>query len=380
MSPSASPAAPAKEPAKRPSLGHFVEKWIVWRATSFALWYWVLGAFIQHASGVDKLACKGWIALAPGLALVFFAARQQWIKLAGFPFYVVSFPLVFFGLVFWFCFRVVSAQWRIFWISTSDLAAVVCFFLLLGSWVCIDTITLNDRLSAAITTDVILVMLLIVWALRWASDPLRPIRSALTGIGKLGSKLIDLFYMRPLLAGRDQQKVKSALSVLSSAEQAVTVTLRGVEQTMRRTLIPLTAVGFLSIFTVVVTGFAFAVFGGQRLTESAFTGLPSSVSFSMCWLYSLTAITVSPVDGVHPATDFGYNLFTAELVSAVLLLTVFFSMFSMAIELHSEQRIAEFKTQLQRAIEWLTQRRKEVTGSEVDVTASTSIVPQVGRA
>ncbi len=354
-------------PEKQASPRSFFEKWIVWRVPCLCLWYWVVGAFVHHASGANLLPGLGWVALTPVLSLIYFVLRKAWANCVGFLFYLIVFPVAFFCWALWLFIRALSAQWRLFSISTSDIAAGVCLLFLAVIWACIWTFSPNHR-PLMIIIDVTLLFLLQMWSLRWASNPLRPVCTLVVGLWDASKALMDKIYIHPALRTKAQDKLQNARSIIDSAETVVTKVFNNIEHTLTGTLLPLAITVFFSIFGVVVTGYAFAIYGGQRIAHTAFIGLSPQSPFPMCWLYSLTAITFSRLEGVRPVTELGYCLFAAELLSAILLLTVFFGVFSVAAGVHSGRRVEELKSSLQAALEWLRQKRQELSDSETPAT------------
>src|SRR5947209_369731 len=71
------PAAPVPPTPKTPParIGTWLDKWVFWRALTFGFWYWLLGAILHKALGVDVLPSPAWAWAFPLVTVVYLAGR-----------------------------------------------------------------------------------------------------------------------------------------------------------------------------------------------------------------------------------------------------------------------------------------------------------------
>jgi hypothetical protein len=350
--------------------------WILWRVCALGPWIWLLSAVLQKLFGTDVLPCPGWIALTPVLTYLAAQIGRQQLP-ANWP-YWSSFFLNFMGVVVYviliapfvwayvICWRIPKLSTRfasIFHLITHPAASIVFFLLTAGIWLGLIFSDNPVMLSPLIYGEMLSLFLFLVAGLRWASDPLRPCLFLISMVRPVLNSILSVNPRKPTFTSEEEQRWKtSQLKTLDAASTAITYLTGKLQGLARRTIVLLFTWVLVGTYLLVGAAYGGIIFASQRLPEQAFSGLEAHLL--KCWAYALTALTTSPIGNVWPTTELGYFIYATELICTFLILTVFFSMFSVAMGIHGRQRSDEIDSASKELLEWIAQERAKVEASE----------------
>jgi hypothetical protein len=195
-------------------------------------------------------------------------------------------------------------------------------------------------------------------ALRWASDPLKPLLS-LMNVVYWGHDRVDRIQKwlnePPRKQKNSQQDYLNYFAILTRYESAFNWLQERLNTFTKRTIVPVFTFLLVCMFLVTVLGYGLGMWAAGRLPDQAFQHLDHD--YGTCLTYSLSVFTTAPLGKVNPLTWVGYLLYAGELFSTFLVVSVFFSMFSAAMGIHGRERIEELQSLRETTQLWITAKK-----------------------
>jgi hypothetical protein len=343
--------------------------WVLWRVCAMGPWVWLLSAILQKAFGADILPCPGWVAISPLVTFVTALLEPQilpptWPAWTTVPLnilrvvvYVLIVPMIWIYIV---SRRVPQALIKcatVFHALTHPFMSAVLLVTIAAVWLGLVFVDNELTLLVLIYTQIALVIVFLAGALRWAIDPLLPFVRLVSSLEWWIKFIDELTPQKPSMTHEEEaQWKKTRLTRLGLASRGMSLLTPRLQGLARRSIVPLFTWIVLACYLLVATAFGGVVFASQKLSDPAFSGLDTNLL--KCWAYALTALTTSPIGSVLPKSDLSVFIYTTELLCTFLILTVFFSLFSVAMGLHGRQRSGEIDEASKKLSNWLIQEQR----------------------
>lgn len=344
------------------SVRALVNTWLGWRLPAAIGWYWLLSAIMYKASGVDLLPCWGWMVLIPIIILVLKVFQDDPIAAVWFGIYLILFPIIMLGSVAWRLPKTLAIPLKVFRAMTNKSAALTSFCLLIITSL---LLLVTDKPSVAVVGAIIetaMLLLILLIALRWAIDPLNQF-VMLVSLFPWVRNFIDKNAGGSPKSPEEESKSRNTnIQFLSLVERTLHSVTEGIEMKVRRSVMLLFTGVFFLLWLTVVTGYAITLYSVQSFEQQPFEKLEAG--FLNCYLYSLSVITTAPRSDVIPKTLLAQFLYASELCSAILLLTVFISIFSAAMGLHGDERIQQIVDGLKNVYAWVDDSLKDLKAKQ----------------
>lgn len=322
--------------------------WLYWRIPAVLLW--ALFLVILTRVLFPEWVSIYWLALGiPALLCTLYSMTR------GVNYFI--------GCVLWFMFFLpLSAFWigkrsllmvklsgRVLSILSGLPALAIYLALMLVVDVYLITIDSADTLYWIATAAIVVNFLVIVVSLRWAVSPVRLLRYATQGIDGT-MKYFDSQPTKENPKNKDSegtiQTVKWCKDKLDSLCE-----LLNTSSTAAIAACFLLSAGIL--LSGIVVNYAAIYAGYHRLDDTTFIGLRDG--FESPLLYSISVITTSPLDNVRVNSQIEQRIYCCQLVSTVLLVTLFLSMFSVGLGLQQDI-INDFRSSINRFRKWIAEK------------------------
>ncbi len=365
LSEKTSPVYAPQAGVQKQSITGWIETWLVWRLCSLGPWYWLLGAVVHKATGKDLLPSSGWIFFTPLFTVFYLLVKGQRAQIIYYPVYLLTFPVTLPTVLMW---RTPGLSRKLF-LPVTNLLATFCFLVaMMVTWVILLTVENGSVVFVTILVEVILNTLLLISGLRWASDPLQPF---LMVVQWLESFLLWVQTSNLAAASSKEQQIqtnKNNLDLLNYFERRFLSATEKIDYLVQRTIVPLFTLILLMVFLITVTGYGITIYACLNLPEPGFNGLEPG--FLDSWGYSLTIITTSPLANVKPENGLARFLYSMELFSTFLLVSLFFSMFSAAMGVHAPYTIQDLNSVRRRIHAWIEKQRERLQAEVIDGKAN----------
>jgi len=317
---------------------HYLVFELPWFIPSTLFWVWLL-----LLRGKDlPLSAQKWIWLAP-FGTVIWRAIATWSKkskprtlvtavafasLLSFTYAPFSTFLILKRLAAKFSFVFRGCKATLAWLLFSDpgIADASLALCIAGTWIGALVATHEELVVALTVLDITLINVIVVRALRWAYSPIQPFREAYEK------------FLKPWAQARMALGVAFGQLASQSGKRGVGLHrlgcdyLRKARRLAKRIpaeegqLIPFFVLAYLLIAGIIVAGYAVAFYALTRANVPQLVLMHGETSLLSYWLASLAIFTTAPISAVQPTGSLGAAFCTLEIVNAVLMLVLFFSL------------------------------------------------------
>ena len=201
--------------------------------------------------------------------------------------------------------------------------------------------------SVAIVVMILNTLLLCI-GLRWASDPyfqLARLVVFLVWIDKHVNNIADRMKSKPVRAEEQHKQFSATFTFLIFWGVCVRFLQHGIDSFAKNKIVPLFTLLLFLLFGTTVTSYGVTVHSLQHLPTKPFSQFDDP-GWLPSFAFSISMLTTAPLPNISPSTDLGYALYTMELISTFLIISVFGAMFSATMGIHGPDRKKELETLL----------------------------------